>query len=172
MWEIKIAHEFLFENAIWIWTDDSFSIEIKRTCKELQNETNPSSVAPFVWKWCSTEGERVRKSSYKPVNFADLLHLTARNKGVDAKNWQYSDSIEQKSYFMSFLMQFSDSKSHNLLRKCVVFIGPDWREKPCRLPRKHAPWEAADTSFFVSLILSFFTGFFTPFRTNENDAFS
>ena len=48
MWEIEIAHEFLFENAIWIWTDDSFSIEIKRTCKELQNETNPSSVALFV----------------------------------------------------------------------------------------------------------------------------
>ena len=28
-------------------------------------------------------------------------------------------------------MNFSDSKSHNQLKKCVVFIVPDLREKPC-----------------------------------------
>ena len=48
MWEIDIASKFLFENAIWIQNDDSYFIEIQSTCKELQNETNPSSVAQFV----------------------------------------------------------------------------------------------------------------------------
>ena len=37
-------------------------------------------------------------------------------------------SVQQKSYISSFLMKFSDLKSNIL---CVVFIGPDLREKPC-----------------------------------------
>ena len=28
-------------------------------------------------------------------------------------------------------MKFSDLKSHNQLKICVAFIGPDLREKPC-----------------------------------------
>ena len=65
MREIEISREFLNKNAIWIRNDDTYFIEIKSACKELQNETNPSSVAPLVWKWCCTEGERVRKSLHK-----------------------------------------------------------------------------------------------------------
>ena len=59
MGEIDIALDFCFKNAFGIRNDVRYLIEIKSTCKQLQNETNPSSVAPFVKKWCSTEGETV-----------------------------------------------------------------------------------------------------------------
>ena len=108
-------------------------VEIKNANKQLQDGTNPSSVALFVWKWQSDEGEKVRENLSKPVDFAFLLCQGFIIKGGGAKTVQYLDTFKQQSSFKSFLMQFSESKSHNQLGKCVVFFSPDWEGKPCIL---------------------------------------
>ena len=112
-------------------------VEIKSANKQLQNETNPSSVALFVWKWQSDEGEKVREILSKSLDFAFLLCQAFIIKGVEAKTVQYLDTTKQKSFFKSFLMQFSESKLHNQLGKYLVFFGPDWRGKPCKFNNTH-----------------------------------
>ena len=113
MGEIDIALDFCFKNAFGICNDVRYFIEIKSTYKELQDETNPSSVALFIWKWKSDEGEKVRENLSKPVDFAFLLCQGFIIKGGAAKTVQYLDTFKQQSSFKSFLMQFSESKSHN-----------------------------------------------------------
>ena len=87
--------------------------------------------APLVWKWQSDEGEKVREILSKSVDFAFLLCQTFIIKGGEAKTVQYSNTTKQKLSFISFLVQFSDSKLHDLMSKFLVFFGPDWRGKPC-----------------------------------------
>ena len=52
-------------------------------------------------------------------------------------NWPSPYLNKTKSYFMSFLGQFSDLKSHFWLRKYVVLFDPDWLEIPCILTHYH-----------------------------------
>ena len=87
-------------------------VKIKSANKSLQNETNPSSVALFVWKWQSDEEERVRENLSNPVDFTYILCQALIIKEGEAKTVQYLDTTKQKSSFISFLMQFSESKLH------------------------------------------------------------
>ena len=56
------------------------------------------------------ESEKIYQN---PVDFAYLLCQALIVKGGEAKTVQYLDTTKQKSSFISFLMQFSESKSHN-----------------------------------------------------------
>ena len=125
--EVKVCMKMWSELASMIF----FFIETQSTTKELQNKTNPRSIALLVWKWRSDEGDRVRENPSKPSKFCLFTVLNHIVTGGEAKTSQYLDTIQQKSYFLSFLMQFSDFKSQNWVRKCVVFFCPDWLEKPC-----------------------------------------
>ena len=125
--EVKVCMKMWSELASMIL----FFIETQSTTKELQNKTNPRSIALLVWKWRSDEGDRVRENPSKPSKFCLFTVLNHIVTGGEAKTSQYLDTIQQKSYFLSFLMQFSDFKSLNWLRKCVVFFGPDWLGIPC-----------------------------------------
>ena len=53
------------------------------------------------------------KTYQNPTDFAFLLCQAFILKGGEAKIVQYLDITKQKSSFISFLMQFSESKSHN-----------------------------------------------------------
>ena len=113
----------LHENVIWTCFHDTF-IETQSTTKELQNKTNPRSIALWVWKWRCDEGDRVKENPSKPSKyyfFTVLNHSVIRDEAITS---QYMDTTQQKSYFLSFLIQFSDFKSQNRLRKCVVFFCP------------------------------------------------
>ena len=128
----------LYENMIWTCFHDTFLYRDTKCYKELQNKTNPRSIALLVWKWRSDEGDRVRENPSKPSKFCLFTVLNHIVTGGEAKTSQYVDSIQQKSYFLSFLMQFSDFKSQNRLRKCVVFFCPDWLEIPCISKRQYS----------------------------------
>ena len=125
--EVKVCMKMWSEHASMIL----FFIKTQSSIEKLQNKTNPRSIALLVWKWRSDEGDRVRENPSKPSKFCLFTVLHHIVTGGEAKTSQYLDTIQQKSYFMSFLMQFSDFKSQNRLRKCVVFFCPDWLEKPC-----------------------------------------
>ena len=125
--DVKVCMKMWSELASMIL----FFIETQSTTKELQNKTNPRSIALLVGKWRSDEGDRVRENPSKPSKFCLFTVLNHIVTGGEAKTSQYLDTIQQKSYFLSFLMQFSDFKSQNWVRKCVIFFCPDWLEKPC-----------------------------------------
>ena len=125
--EVKVCMKMWSELASMIL----FFIKTQSTIEKLQNKTNPRSIALLVWKWRSDEGDRVRENPSKPSKFYFFIllnHTVIRGEAITS---QYMDTTQQKSYFLSFLMQFSDFKSQNRLRKCVVFFCPDWLEKPC-----------------------------------------
>ena len=127
--EVKVCMKMWSELASMIL----FFIETQSTTKELQNKTNPRSIALLVWKWRSDEEDRVRENPSKPSKFWFFTVLNYIVIGGEAVTSQYMDTTQQKSYFLSFLMQFSDFKSENWVRRYVVFFCPDWLEKPCIL---------------------------------------
>ena len=64
-----------------------FFIETQSSTKELQNKTNPRSIALLVWKWRSDEGERVRENPSKPSKFCLFTVLSHIVTGVEAINY-------------------------------------------------------------------------------------
>jgi len=77
---------------------------------KLQNETNPTSVAPLVWKWQPDEEQGVLENIAKFSDFGILPVFNLNYTWDVAYCWQCLDSSKKKSQSMSFLMIFSDSK--------------------------------------------------------------
>ena len=110
--EVKVCMKMWSELASMIL----FFIETQSTTKELQNKTNPRSIALLVWKWRSDEGDRVRENPSKPSKF---YFFTVLNHSAISSLETWNDA---ESFFLSTEMPPIFPQNWTLICDFKVFI--------------------------------------------------